>query len=450
MSSESKPVLAMPRSYGAVENAFEGDRFSRLKMAERLTEYVDRLRHGAVIGIDAPWGSGKTWFGRNWAKQLESTHKVVYIDAFESDYIEDPFLLVAAEVAKILDDGQGAGKTLREKAAKVAQVLMPAATKAMIKTAGKVIGIEDAPGLLKEASETLTEGASEAAEKWIEQKLQNYDAEKASLQHFRDEIGKYAKKQSKPVVFLIDELDRCRPSFAVRLLERIKHFFDVPNLVFVLLLNRRQLEQAVKGVYGESTDATAYLSKFVQFFLTLPRPNRDEGGDSEPLKEFIFHQLERHGVLTRSPDLTDFVQSMAYFATSADLTLRELERAVPLYILAGQPRASGAVAFLIFLKVRHPDLFNGIVGDDKAAHESAAKLMQELTGKSRGGADSWPGVYYESVRISLYIAAGIQTVDSLGADHRRNITNILLNTQNARLETVFKRVGSLLDFTVTN
>src|SRR5713101_6523861 len=81
---------------------FAGDLFNRKKLAERLTGYIDRLRDGCVIAIDADWGEGKTWFGRNWHALLVSQkYHTVYLDAFENDFVDDPFLIVASEMVAI-------------------------------------------------------------------------------------------------------------------------------------------------------------------------------------------------------------------------------------------------------------------------------------------------------------------------------------------------------------
>ena len=88
---QTLPQLSLQRIAIVGDNAFDGDKLGRKELGERLTGYIDRLREGSVLAIDAPWGEGKTWFGRNWAKHLkEKEHKVVFIDAFEQDYMEDP------------------------------------------------------------------------------------------------------------------------------------------------------------------------------------------------------------------------------------------------------------------------------------------------------------------------------------------------------------------------
>jgi len=72
------------------------------------------------------------------------------------------------------------------------------------------------------------------------------------------------------VVFVIDELDRCRPDYALAMLEVIKNFFTVPHLHFVLGVNLAALEAIVRTRYGKKIGARTYLGKFIQVKLTLP------------------------------------------------------------------------------------------------------------------------------------------------------------------------------------
>ncbi|MGZ4992286.1 MAG: KAP family P-loop NTPase fold protein [Methylobacter sp.] len=239
-------LLSTSNSNLKIEEAFKGDKLGRINLGDRLTGYLDRLRAGAVLAIDAQWGDGKTWFGRNWAKQLETEHKVIFIDAFNQDYIEDPFILIAAELAQALDDGQENTRELREKATGVIKAILPVGTKALINIVGRLtLGASDISEDIKDAVEAANETAADVTSKWIEDKFKNHEEEKASLQHFKIALETIAQAQDKPIVIFIDELDRCRPTFAVKLIERIKHFFDVPNVVFVLLINRKQLDVVV-------------------------------------------------------------------------------------------------------------------------------------------------------------------------------------------------------------
>jgi predicted KAP-like P-loop ATPase len=223
MISQQKqlPPLALPRIDPVGNEAFSQDLLQRKLLAEQLTRYLDRLREGAVLAIDAPWGEGKSWFGKNWAKLLkDQEHKVIFIDAFEQDYIEDPFLLIAAEIATVLDDGQGSAADFKEKASSVMKAILPFSTKVLVNLAGRIVlGSADFSEDLKEVTEAAQEGAADAAAKWIENKLEDYAQDKASLEQFRESVREFAVIQKKPVVIFIDELDRCKPPFAVSLIE---------------------------------------------------------------------------------------------------------------------------------------------------------------------------------------------------------------------------------------
>ena len=78
----------------------------------------------------------------------------------------------------------------------------------------------------------------------------------------------------KPLVIMIDELDRCRPSYAIELLEVAKHLFAVDNVVFVLAVNRAELVHSVKALYGSGFDAEGYLRRFFDLDFQLPEPDR--------------------------------------------------------------------------------------------------------------------------------------------------------------------------------
>src|SRR5262245_54195925 len=99
---KSIPLAMQRKRHDA--SPFSGDLCERKGTADRLTDLVNRLPEGGVIAIDAGWGEGKSWFARNWNASLKKQGvRTIYLDAFESDYVEDPFLLVTAELMSTLD-----------------------------------------------------------------------------------------------------------------------------------------------------------------------------------------------------------------------------------------------------------------------------------------------------------------------------------------------------------
>ncbi|MDB5789790.1 P-loop NTPase fold protein, partial [Caballeronia mineralivorans] len=318
--------LSLPPETTVIETPFKGDLLNRHQMAGRLTAYLDRLKDGAVLAIDAPWGEGKSWFGRNWAAMLRAgDHKVAFIDAFEQDYVEDPFLLIAAEISSLVDEGEK--DEWKDRAAGVMKALLPISTRALINVAGRaLLGSSDLAGDFLEAAKAAQGKAADAAEEWVKGKIEDHELEKESLQHFRKTLADFAALQSKPVVVFVDELDRCRPSFAVRLIERIKHYFDVPNLIFVLLMNRDQLEKAIKGVYGSDTDARAYLGKFIHLSWRLPRDQSLQTSHPNHVdRQFVASVLERYGFdRNRQGPAYDFAGDLASWVVVFQLSLRDI------------------------------------------------------------------------------------------------------------------------------
>ena len=163
-----------------IETAWEGDLWDRRRLGEQLTNYVDRLNCGAVLGLDARWGEGKTWFVRHWAKHLDETqHNVIYLDAFANDYLDDPFLTIAAEISqtfkesKEIDDNE-----IKDFNAKTASVLISLAAVIPIiaaKAGMHWIGLGGAGEAFKEVYEegkALYDTASEEIAAKVKEKIE--------------------------------------------------------------------------------------------------------------------------------------------------------------------------------------------------------------------------------------------------------------------------------------
>ncbi len=380
---ETEPILsANTRSYVG-ESAFADDRLDRRQLAEKLTGYLERLNDGAVIAIDAPWGEGKTWFGQNWNLHLKGEgYKTIYIDAFEQDYIEDPFVLLASEIVNMTEDRSQAKTKLSKKAVNVTKATLSIGSKVGMGLFTKyVLGGVD---LGDEVEKAIGEASAETAQlssRLIEESFEKYEQNKLTIAAFKEELAKYAVLHEKPIVIFIDELDRCKPNFAVNLVERIKHFFDVPNIVFVLLLNREQLEKAVKGVYGSETDASAYLGKFVNFFFALPSPAQNNFDAERKLNRFIELTMQKYK-FRREAQHDGFLNYLKFWAPRFDMSLRDIEKAVALYAFA-YPVGDIAylLTYLIVLKVKKPSRFTQLVSGSLQAHKEAKEYIEVLISK---------------------------------------------------------------------
>src|SRR5579863_10521995 len=104
MGTDKPNKLYIPPSDPIGRTPFENDLFERAQLASRIQGYLGRISDGCVIEIDAAWGEGKTWFGKNLDFYLrENGHKTVFIDAFENDYVDDAFILITSELLKLIN-----------------------------------------------------------------------------------------------------------------------------------------------------------------------------------------------------------------------------------------------------------------------------------------------------------------------------------------------------------
>ncbi len=133
----------------------------------------------------------------------------------------------------------------------------------------------------------------------IDTKLKNPKEDKLALSSFKKYLEGLPNKinDGKPIVFIIDELDRCRPDFALELIEQIKHLFSVPKITFLLVTNRVQLEEIIKSKYGNGINASLYLQKFVNIWLKLPRNislDYAYHDDGKRYLEYLLENLSSH------------------------------------------------------------------------------------------------------------------------------------------------------------
>ncbi|WP_175754504.1 KAP family P-loop NTPase fold protein [Burkholderia ambifaria] len=358
------------------DNPFNGDLFDRRNLAAHLTGYLNRLPHGGVIAIDAAWGDGKTWFVQNWRDYLiKEDISTIYLDAFARDYVDDPFVMISGE---LLNSFENIKETTKKKFTKKAIEVMKVVGEPAIKTLGAVAGAAfgiNALGAYADIAKAIQDGTTSAINDAIKKRIIDYEKEKSSIESFKTTLSELVQECGGQIVLIIDELDRCRPDFSVKTIERIKHFFDVPGVVFVLAVNYSQLAASIKGVYGESIDAVAYLGKFIQLSLTLPKLTGNGALDHNRM--FLETCLARIGL--NGSDGIEFATALAHFAKFFGMPLRDMERAVSLYSLA-QPMRIGsmAIAFPIALKLARPSIYSSILRGDIDGVRQAIKILEAI------------------------------------------------------------------------
>lgn len=286
-----------PAPIDIADDGFEKDLFNRREFGERLTNLVLNIDDPMVIVLDSPWGSGKTTFIKMWKTLLKSNGiECIYFDAFENDYCKDAFSTIVGELVSGIGEDKDHKITkdaLIRCAGKVALTLLKAGTRVALKKATLGFIDENTVKDFQSEIDTLSSESADTLASFLQDRIKNRDREKYTFREFRDllknlPVNIYGSESSKPIVFIIDELDRCRPDFAIEIIECIKHFFSIERIHFILSTHLHQIECSIKMLYGVH-DPQKYMEKFYNIKLHLPE-NRDKFESNA--KKYIAHILK--------------------------------------------------------------------------------------------------------------------------------------------------------------
>lgn len=256
---------------------FDNCAVGRKAYGEFLASYLVEEKDGFVLNLNGKWGTGKTEFLKRLYSHLHTqNHPVIYIDAWESDFTENPLLVVASELLAQLKvllplHGNDLDKLT---------VFLGRLVKGTAIVAGSFIGeklIQDGAAgreFVKSFMESSPEDLLKTMKKGYSEQVEAVKDVRTQLEHLALALEEVHKREL-PVMVLVDELDRCRPSYAIEMLEVIKHFFNTKNFVFVVATDTQQLENSINAVYGEKFDSSVYLRRFFNRKAELSEPDID-------------------------------------------------------------------------------------------------------------------------------------------------------------------------------
>ena len=333
---------------------FRNDKLGYSDYAETLKILVDLYSEsGCVLAVNGKWGSGKTTFMRMWKAYLENlSYTTVYFSAWETDYFSDPLTAILGELQEI----GGNNEKLNNVLASAGKIALGVAKNLVSSVAKNKLGI-DSP---------IVDGVIDEGHQQVKDCLDEYKKQKTSLSEFRDRLSNYvADHGDHPVIFIVDELDRCNPHYAVKTLETIKHLFVVPNIIFILAIDKTQLEYSIQGFYGSSSiDANNYLRRFIDIQYDIPSPNGDRFVDMllEHYHYSEYFESGRKYLNGRTRD--DVFKEMAtlmFNGTQTDLRTWDKifsHARLAASQLGGSDQAVLPIAFLLcFLRVSHYELY---------------------------------------------------------------------------------------------
>ena len=291
---------------------FENDKLGRKSIATNLTNLLKHSNtdtQGLILALNAQWGNGKTTFIKMWRNMLDRDYKIpnLYFSAWEEDYTKEPLIAVLGELNRYLTKNEIRNENFNqvvESVQKIFKRALPTLLKISVKGLFNKIGIDNE--LLQEASQTLTEDSAKVL-------IENYSKEKECLVQLKKNLTKVFEvtgaKEGQPFIVFIDEIDRCRPTYAIEMLENIKHLFGIPNLVFVISIDKAQLSKSIQAIYGQ-IDIENYLRRFFDLEFILPNPS------PQRFCEYLQEQL-------------DIKTNLAEIFIADNFTLRELQKILP-------------------------------------------------------------------------------------------------------------------------
>lgn len=386
----------MGRGDGETRTEWDGDVLGRKQYADFLTPYLVRktldndgnATRSFAMALDADWGEGKTYFVGRWAKDLEALdqpHLTLIFDAWAEDYSADPLIAFLASFQAALERGverlpptEQAAKEVKDAVdsmvKRVRRAFVPT-----LKVVGKGLlskaigaGVDEVLAAVHGDSDSSAESLQPAANDMsvVDAGLDAYFADLLEEQRGRGQVITEFRQSVErtlaqlhaegacalPMFVFVDELDRCRPSFAIALLEAIKHIFGVAGVCFVVSTNMRQLSNSVRAVYGADFDGRAYLRRFFDVEYDLPAPDRiryielllsDFPEITRPRLELGFP----HGGFTDESKSPTAVDALEWVVATFDIDLRSQRQFLEMFSAAAQGIPKDKPLHLLWLAI---------------------------------------------------------------------------------------------------
>lgn len=411
-----------------IDNWSADDKLDRKQSADFLTNYLSKRyallsKHKApdtfVLNVCAEWGFGKTFFLKRWKLDLEAAgFPVVYFDAWANDFSDDPLVGFIAEMDQALKSRYSAIPAIKrhiDQALAVGRKLIrPVGTAIAAVLAKKLSGysLDQLRDLLhaddrvaeefedreeNSKSDVRQDGGSDLAaeiSKHAEVALAEHLSKKETIELFRKRLERLVEALNNeptvelPMFIFVDELDRCRPTYAIELLEAIKHLFGVGGIYFIVATNVEQLGHSIKAVYGEQFDSERYLKRFFDQEYLLPSPDH---------AKFVRLLFERHALEDFEkiypviedgiyPNATPRQALFLALANAFGLSLRDQEQVASTLqaVLLNWPNGSRVhlayLLFLIIVKQLSSSLFKVILEGRPVDRADLMRKIQVLIG----------------------------------------------------------------------
>ena len=377
------------------------DKFDLGPFADQLTTYLkvesNFVDESFVLSLNSEFGSGKSTFFEMWADKLRSDDnkfEVVFINAWESDFQGDPLLAIVSHLLNCLKSSNNI-ESIKETTGKLCKFALSVGNDIV----QKVTGVD-----VIKAGEYGESKNGIACFELYNERHKLFEKLKTLLRDLTCE-------SEHSILIIVDELDRCRPNYAIEFLETIKHFFDIKGLIFVIGADKGQLASSAKALFGQQLVFDEYYRKFAHRNVNLPVKSQTmtERFCRELIKEYLseeaFGKKNRFLYGTNDSSRTEDIESLCTaFALNAR-QMHELFR-ITAHVLSltkkpNDPLLLGwqiGVFFMVALSIEKPAFYERIGKREISLSEFTGLLKPLSLFKNDNHSSSWwAGLLYLGV-----------------------------------------------------
>ena len=328
----------LPSTLENINETFIEDRINRNEDLVSFVNLINSVEGCYSIALDSQWGSGKTFFVKQLKMIFDSTnafidsdkldskviekwnnliekfkhdyttiatiipHVTVYYDAWANDSDEYPLLSLVYQIMCDFDE-------LEELSVESSN------TKIALNALNQILKVIKGIDFKKIADSFKDEDI-------LAQLKKQKDLHKLIAEY----LDNLLKERGERLLIIIDELDRCNPVYAVKVLEQIKHYFDNERITFVFSVNLSELEHTICKHYGSSFNAGKYLDRFFDWRITLPKaeiPEEKSLRTSYTIDQTILYMMDKYNMQMRErgkyiPMVKTACTNIAYYGPSSE------------------------------------------------------------------------------------------------------------------------------------
>ena len=378
------------------EDPYRNDRLERREFGTGICRLLSYGTNSGVIILDGAWGTGKSTFLKMLAEQARRSEGsreamiAIEINAWENDAFGEPI----EHIARNLREGLEAQTVSQLPRTRLRRIWLRAkglwiwiARHPRFSTYGEMLlrlsWVKNSEPAIAALNMLVLLGKIASCTGGHEKRLKNL---KRDLAREAERLYRHRKRGvPSRIVVIVDELDRCRPDYAVRFLETIKHVFEIDHVAYLIATNRPQLVNSMKGVYGEAFDAEGYLERFGDVWLRFPDTSR------EGFVRSVVEYMSFEGVLPKDSyedaaldGITTKDMLIAVLGRASNLNLREIEKIVSeirAMVCVAHERIQGcAMGAIVVALARHvtPDAYSELLKPSDNPDAAGQKFISTL------------------------------------------------------------------------